>query len=246
MCYITRFCKPSRQNSINLLNQSDSLSDNSYQLLGSLMLGGRGCLHQWPSNELLASLSQLFPFLSAPEFSLQDQAGENKPDTAWFEFWVCCFSFWGLNVTRSKQSSQAKEAGWIWPADKFCWPWQCPCFSQEIVQKKCGLWLLSKHMKFYDQWSRILLVGDRVKLRGCHPFLVGRNLLHSLPVLFSQAEIMHLFACSARAGVSVCNSCEEECRRYMKWEKIIKQYGLMSCCDYRKSIIMLLKILSSL
>lgn len=29
-----------------------------------------------------ASLSQLFPFLSAPEFSLQDQAGENKPDTA--------------------------------------------------------------------------------------------------------------------------------------------------------------------
>ena len=61
-----------------------------------------------------------------------------------------------------------------------------------IVQKKSGLWLLSKHMKFYDQWSKILLVGDQVKLRGCHPFLVGRNLLHSLPVLFSQAEIMHL------------------------------------------------------
>lgn len=88
-----------------------------------------------------------------------------------------------------------------------------------IVQKKCGLWLLSKHMKFYDQWSRILLVGDRVKLRGCHPFLVGRNLLHSLPVLFSQAEIMHLFACPARAGISVCNSCEEECRRYMEMKK---------------------------
>ena len=108
-----------------------------------LILWGRGCWHQWPSNRPLFSFSQMFLFLPWPEFCLPDQAGGNKSDTAmiWVLNLFLLFLRFEQNVTRCKQSLQAKEAGWIWPVDEFCWPGQCPCFSQEIVQNHCGWWL---------------------------------------------------------------------------------------------------------